>query len=339
MMEGLAFRYVFDYIQYTPDYFDDPTITMLPPSDTSSTVYTNPLVTKFLHEIYSPVPNHDFIQQIFFSNYDTLGNFYKMLRSESLAVGKNWVDILNAFHTQSYFTGTRAIPGIFIQDAPLLPEWSFSYDIIDATLKKTKRVDPYAMNVFAFHPSQVQSETLDISFQGDAPAPSVTYPIWSASCVLERSDGIDSIVHFEFTSSTLASLKIPSWNSLKDALFIVSNGDITASHNATISFQPFPVNITGANVSKPLLSMQVRYGINGIVEINYMLPIQGQTHIALYGINGRLIKELFNKYQFSGKHEIGLETSGLSSGIYFLKLQVDSHEATIKIPKIARFGE
>ena len=48
MMEGLAFRYVYDYIQYTPDYFNDPTMTMLDPTDESMAIYTNCLMTKFL---------------------------------------------------------------------------------------------------------------------------------------------------------------------------------------------------------------------------------------------------------------------------------------------------
>jgi hypothetical protein len=241
MMEGLAFRYVYDYIQYTPDYFDDPTMTMLDPTDESLAIYANSLMTKFLHELHSPAQDNDFIRHIFFSNYDTLSNFYKMLRAESSAVGANWVDILNAYHTQSYFTGARAVNGIFIQDAPLLPEWSFSYDALDAAQKSTKRINLYAMQVFAFQPSQIHGDTLEVNFQGDAPAASVTYPTWSASCILERPNGRDSIARFSFANNSSASLEIPSWNTLKDALFIVSNGDIAASHNATISFVTCPV--------------------------------------------------------------------------------------------------
>lgn len=241
MMEGLAFRYVYDYIQYTPGYFNDPTMTMLDPTDESMTIYTNSLVTKFLHELCSPAPDNDFIRHVFFSNYDTLGNFYKILRSVSSSVGKNWVDILNAFGTQSYFTGDRALSGVFIQDAPLLPEWSFGYDALDATKKITKQVNPYAMQIFAFRPSQIQGDTLDVSFQGDPPASSVNYPTWSASCILERPNGLDSIVHFAFAGNTIASLEIPLWNSFQDAVIIVSNGDISASHNATISFQTCPI--------------------------------------------------------------------------------------------------
>lgn len=239
MMEGLAFRYVYDYIQYTSDYFDDPTMTILDPTDESMAIYTNSLMTKFLHELFSPVPDNDFIRHVFFSNYDTLSNFYKILRSESSSAGKNWVDILNSFHTQSFFTGTRAVNGIFLQDAPLLPQWSYSYDILNATQALTKQVKPYGMQLFALQPSQVQGDTMGFVFQGENS--SNPFPIWSASCILERLNGTDSIVHFLFSNNTLAALAIPSWHSLRDAFMIVTNGDIAASHNASLSVQLCPI--------------------------------------------------------------------------------------------------
>jgi hypothetical protein len=242
MMEGLAFRYVFDYLQYTSLYFNDPTIIMLNPSEADSAVYTNSLITKFLHELYSPAADNDFIRHVFFSDYDTLSSFYKILRSQSLSVGENWVDILNAFHTQSYFTGTRAIPGIFIQDAPLLPQWNFTYDVFDVTQTITMQVSPFSMQHFAIQPAQIPGDTLYLIFQGDLPtgAP-YPYPTWSASCIAERPNGADSILHFVFSNSTLASLEIPAWTSLKDAIVIATNGDIAASHNASISIQTCPV--------------------------------------------------------------------------------------------------
>ena len=39
--------------------------------------------------------------------------------------GKTGSIFSTPFGTQSYFTGARAVPGIFIQDAPLLSEWNF----------------------------------------------------------------------------------------------------------------------------------------------------------------------------------------------------------------------
>ena len=239
MMEGLAFRYVYDYIQYASDYFDDPAITMLDPSDTSETVYTNSLITKFLHELESPDPKNDFIRHIFFDDYNAPVNFYQDLHSVSSSLGKNWVDILNGFHTQSFFTGSRAITSIFLQDSPLLPQWSYGYDYFNAAQTLTKQVNPYAMQLFALQPAQSQGDTMGFVFQGDNFSSS--YPAWSASCILERLNGTDSIVHFSFSNNTLAALEIPSWHSLQDALVVVTNGDIAARHNASLSFQLCPI--------------------------------------------------------------------------------------------------
>ena len=241
MMEGLAFEYVYDYIQYTYDYFNDYTITMLDPSDTNGTVYTNSLITKFLHEFYSPNPDNDFIWRIFFNDYNASIDFYENIRALSLSVGANWVDILNAFHTQSYFTGARAVPGIFIKDAPLLSEWDYAFDAFGANSTITKQVNPYAMQVFALQPGKGQGDTLGLVFQGSHPAGAPSYPIWSASCICERSNGTDTIEHFAFVNGSLASLEIPGWHSMSDALVIVTNGDLASSHSASVSIQTCPV--------------------------------------------------------------------------------------------------
>ncbi len=283
MMEGLAFRSVFDYIQYTYDYFNNPTITMLNPSDSDYYVYTNSLVTKFLHEKYSALPDSDFIHRVFQNDYVNQVDFYPNLHSVSLAAGSNWVDILNAFHTQSYFTGTRAKPGVFIQDAPLLPQWSFSYDVLSAAQKITKQVNSHALQIFAFRPSQVPGDTLYIGFTGDAAAASVTYPSWSASCILEAANGSDSIVDFTFSGNTTASLEIPSWNSFTDAIIIVTNGDISAKRNATISVQTFPFSHLESSVA--VFPNPVRIGANAGI----LFRGKNLLELWIYAINGELI--------------------------------------------------
>ncbi|MGB7566297.1 MAG: T9SS type A sorting domain-containing protein, partial [Chitinivibrionales bacterium] len=129
--------------------------------------------------------------------------------------------------------------GIFLQYSPLLPQWSYSYDYFNAAQTIAKQVNPYAMQLFALQPAQSQGDTMGFVFQGDNS--SYPYPVWSASCILERLNGTDSIVHFSFSNNTLAALEIPSWHSLQDALVIVTNGDITVSHTASLSFQLCPI--------------------------------------------------------------------------------------------------
>ena len=89
--------------------------------------------------------------------------------------------------------------------------------------------------------------------------------------------------------------------------------------------------IGGSDIAKAAPSLQVRQEARGSIETSYVLPTSGQIHMALYGVNGRLVKTFLDRYESEGKHEASLGISGLPSGIYFLKLQTDTHAAITKI--------
>ncbi len=83
--------------------------------------------------------------------------------------------------------------------------------------------------------------------------------------------------------------------------------------------------------SKTRPSMLVWRGLDGAIDMRYSLPSQEQTRLALFGANGRLVRELFDKSESAGLHEARLETSGLLAGTYFLKLQAGSMAAITRI--------
>jgi hypothetical protein len=91
------------------------------------------------------------------------------------------------------------------------------------------------------------------------------------------------------------------------------------------------VNPAGPGASPAAMSMRAWRSANGTIEMRYALPAEAQTRMALYGATGRLIKEIFDRSQSAGEHEARLETSGLSAGIYFLKLQAGTHAAITRI--------
>jgi hypothetical protein len=91
------------------------------------------------------------------------------------------------------------------------------------------------------------------------------------------------------------------------------------------------VNPAGPGASPAAMWMRAWRGANGTIETSYMLPNAGRTFVGLYGINGRLIRELFDRSESAGIHDTRLETTGLPAGIYFLKLQTQSHAAITKI--------
>lgn len=89
--------------------------------------------------------------------------------------------------------------------------------------------------------------------------------------------------------------------------------------------------IGGSDISKAAPSLQLTQKTKGSIETSYVLPTSGQIHMALYGVNGRLVKTFLDRYESEGKHEASLGISGLPSGIYFLKLQTNTHAAITRI--------
>lgn len=91
------------------------------------------------------------------------------------------------------------------------------------------------------------------------------------------------------------------------------------------------VNPAGPGSSPTAMSMRAWRSANGAIEMRYALPAQVQVRMALYGATGRLIREIFDRSESAGIHDYHLETTGLSAGIYFLKLQTESHTAITRI--------
>ena len=87
----------------------------------------------------------------------------------------------------------------------------------------------------------------------------------------------------------------------------------------------------GPGASPAAMSMRAWRSANGAIEMRYALMAGAQTRMALYGATGRLIKEIFDRSESAGEHEARLETSGLSAGIYFLKLTAGTHAAITRI--------
>ena len=60
---------------------------------------------------------------------------------------------------------------------------------------------------------------------------------------------------------------------------------------------------------------------NPSTTISYTLKYSGKVYLSVYDILGREVAVLANEIQAAGPHEMKFSTAGLSSGIYFYKLQ------------------
>ena len=70
---------------------------------------------------------------------------------------------------------------------------------------------------------------------------------------------------------------------------------------------------------------------NPITIIPYELKESAETQISLYDLNGRFVKNLYKGIQTSGYHQFELNASDLSSGIYFVKMNVGNESMSRKI--------
>jgi hypothetical protein len=70
---------------------------------------------------------------------------------------------------------------------------------------------------------------------------------------------------------------------------------------------------------------------NPTTIINYSIPQAGKVKIALYDILGSEIKLLFDAQQEAGRYELTLDASGLSSGVYYYRIQSGNFTSTKKL--------
>jgi hypothetical protein len=117
----------------------------------------------------------------------------------------------------------------------------------------------------------------------------------------------------------------------KDTLISISGGD-TVNVNLILDWAVPVYGCPPPPAKFGILNMSAQaWRANGVIEMRYSLPTQGQAHMALYNANGSLAREIFERYESAGQHEVRVETSGLSAGIYFLKFQVGAQVAITKI--------
>ncbi|MFN3873635.1 MAG: T9SS type A sorting domain-containing protein [Ignavibacterium sp.] len=114
-------------------------------------------------------------------------------------------------------------------------------------------------------------------------------------------------------------------NSLaEDTLMII----ITGSDNILYG-KSFIFNYTTPKEFK--LEQNYPNPFNPLTKIRYEVPIKSKISLKVFDILGKEIMILVDQIQDAGYYEIDFDASGLSSGIYFSRLESDSFMKTIKM--------
>ena len=100
---------------------------------------------------------------------------------------------------------------------------------------------------------------------------------------------------------------------------------INANHNVT--------SVSEAQMQPNTFSLKQNYPnpFNPSTNISYMLKNSGKVRLSVYDLLGREVAVLANEIQAAGQHEVKFSANGLSSGIYFYKLQATNGVITKKM--------
>ena len=70
---------------------------------------------------------------------------------------------------------------------------------------------------------------------------------------------------------------------------------------------------------------------NPSTTIKFALPVKTNLSLSVYNTLGEKVAEIFNGELEEGYHEMMFNASGLSSGIYFYKIESENYSATKKL--------
>jgi hypothetical protein len=241
LMEDIAFDSINDYLQYARYYFSDPRMSFFNNAG-GIQAYSNSILAKFIYEKAGPSPSISFVRKMMFDNYDAAKEFHANLRAAATAGGISWPLLLNRFHAESFFSGTRGDTVRFIADAPLLDQWNYQIDTLPPSFSISKQVGPYAMQLFAFLKEPGHSDTLNLSFEGETGNQGgVPSPSWAVSCILRSNFSPDTIVPVPIGSDGKGWYRINDWGSRREVLVLPTNGHPTERCAMTVSLQPCPI--------------------------------------------------------------------------------------------------
>ncbi len=109
------------------------------------------------------------------------------------------------------------------------------------------------------------------------------------------------------------------------SLAIYNNDIYAGTESYGVWKRPLSEVITGMNVTESQKSdIGIKINPNPVeqkTKISYQLPVKSNINISVYDITGRKVATLVNEEKEKGDYSISYNTSNLSSGLYFVKLQ------------------
>ncbi len=155
----------------------------------------------------------------------------------------------------------------------------------------------------------------------------ITYSRAETSVVYESFDGGDSWIT---VPNPLPSFKI---NEMTSAVYEQEFVTFFASSCGIFSYTKTPDGLNFHDSSIPaIVSLEQNFPnpFNSNTLLRYHLKSQGHVRMALYNVLGQELQILVNKNQTAGDYQFSLDTSSLSSGVYYYQISVDQDHIQTK---------
>lgn len=289
LMEDIAFPEVKDYLQYITVYFNNPATTMLI-HENPNYVYLNSILFKYLHERTDPGGSSiEFIKEMYDNNGAVKNiQFQKNLEEVSKSrTNKTWAEVLNGFHAESYFTGSRAKTGKFITDSEKMRSWPVPQRSANQPLKRT--VKPYSAEFFWYTPQLNHPDELVFSFSGqtDLSLSAVDGTQWALSALVMDWDNSTDIVPIAMDPNGGGEFTLARWHDKQGVLLIATNGNPnTGGREITVKIE----NVTDTAVTKPQTAPVKIYPNTVSLRSTNQVFITGDriSDIKIYTADGKL---------------------------------------------------
>lgn len=137
------------------------------------------------------------------------------------------------------------------------------------------------------------------------------------------------------TGKTWTKFTTSDTNSVYDAVFIDSmHGWAFGINGAIYKYNTELIGINNQGSEIPfsyILHQNYPNPFNPFTTIDYSIPKASHVRIILYDVLGREVKTLVSEYRQAGNHTIKFSAEGISSGVYFYKLESGDTRLTKKL--------
>ena len=303
-MEEFVYDDVNDYYAYMYSYFNDPGKAF--PLQNG---YNLCIWNLYLKEIFG----YDIIK----SQWEMIPNLEAILAIDSSITLRNssLKKELNNFGIWTYFTGSRAIPGIYFEEASNYPLIAITSTIVfnPPSTVLIGQVHPTTNTFYKFNLPSGGGFIVTIVTNGDA-----------------NEANLNPNQYFQFLytmfnynevgSELIANNYYYTFGSQFEDQFAIGHifNDIAGTDGefATQNYQ---------------LSQNYPNPFNPSTVISYRLPVIGFVTLKVYDVLGREVATLVNEEKSAGEYEIEFNGSKLPSGIYFYQLKTGNFVETKKM--------